>query len=454
MVTSAIVADDAAGTVTFNLAQPWAPLLATLAGSWGSVIDKDWGIENGTWDGDCATWQNFYGITSGTGPIQDIANGTGPFKLDYWTPGEETVLVANEDYWVTESLCEGCPSGPPALKRVVRSSVDEWGTRFAMLQAGDADWVSVPIENRVQVDPMVGEQCDFVDWGNYDCHSTETPDGPFRMFKGTPATSRTDAFFVFDIATEGGNPYIGSGELDGNGIPADFFNDVHLRKAFNYCFDFDTYIAEVYQGEAVQNIGPILYGSLGYNPDGPYYSYDPEMCASELQQAWDGAVWETGFRMQIGFNTGNTTRQTVAQILQANFADIDPKFNIEIIGLPWPSFLAAIRAARLPIFVSGWGQDIADPHNWAQPFLIGTYAARQRMPEELLGQFSELVSAGVAGTTDAEREAVYFEIGQLDFDQSPGIRLPVGTGRSYVQRWVNFFINPAWYEPYYYFSKE
>jgi peptide/nickel transport system substrate-binding protein len=323
-----------------------------------------------------------------------------------------------------------------------------------MLQAGDADWVSVPIENRVQVDPLVGEQCDFVDWGNYDCNPTETPDGPFLMFKGTPATSRTDAFFVFDIATEGGNPYIGSGELDGNGIPADFFSDVHMRKAFNYCFDFDTYIAEVYQGEAVQNIGPILYGSLGYNPDGPYYSYDPEMCASELQQAWDGAVWETGFRMQIGFNTGNTTRQTVAQILQANFADIDPKFNIEIIGLPWPSFLAAIRAARLPIFVSGWGQDIADPHNWAQPFLIGTYAARQRMSDELLGQFSELVSAGVAGTTDAEREAVYFEIGQLDYDQSPGIRLPVGTGRSYVQRWVNFFINPAWYEPYYYFSKE
>ncbi|MEZ4518967.1 MAG: hypothetical protein R3C44_19815 [Chloroflexota bacterium] len=40
LVKAAVVADDAAGTVTFNLAQPWGPLLATLAGTWGSVMDQ------------------------------------------------------------------------------------------------------------------------------------------------------------------------------------------------------------------------------------------------------------------------------------------------------------------------------------------------------------------------------------------------------------------------------
>ncbi len=60
-VTDAIVADDAAGTVTFTLANPWGPFLATIANSWGSVQSKAWVASKGGWDGDCATWQNFYG---------------------------------------------------------------------------------------------------------------------------------------------------------------------------------------------------------------------------------------------------------------------------------------------------------------------------------------------------------------------------------------------------------
>jgi peptide/nickel transport system substrate-binding protein len=454
-VTSQIVADEAAGTVTFYLKEAWAPLLSTLAGSWGAVIDKDWGIENGTWDGDCATWQNFYGITSGNGPIQTITNGTGPYILDHWTPGEEFVMVANEDYWRDEPAWDGGPTGAPRIKRVVATFVDEWGTRFAMAQAGDADIVTVPRQNVTQIDPLVGEWCDYVDVGQWDCKPGENPDAPLRLMIGYPLTSRTDGFFVFDIATEGGNPYIGSGELDGNGIPADFFSDIHMRKAFNYCFDWDAYINDALAGEAVQNYGPINQGLIGYDFDAPHYSYDPDMCAAELQEAWGGEVWEKGFRFQIGFNTGNVTRQTIAQILQANLRDIDPKFNIEIIGLPWPSFLAAIRAKRLPIFVSGWGEDIHDPHNWAQPFLVGTYAARQAMPEDMYNEFQALVNAGVSGSSDEERAAAYGEIQLLDYERTPGIRLAVPTGRNYQQRWVSDWLyNPMLRLPFYYYAKE
>jgi len=145
----------------------------------------------------------------------------------------------------------------------------------------------------------------------------------------------------------------------------------------------------------------------------------------------------------------------VAQIIQANFADIDPKFQIEIVGLPWPSFLEGIRGSRIPIFVSGWGEDIHDPHNWAQPFLVGTYAHRQRMPDWMVEEFQELVSAGVAGTTDEERAAVYREIQLKDYEYAPGIRLAVPTGRAYVQRWVvDWHRNPMLREPFYWYDKE
>ena len=33
-----------------------------------------------------------------------------------------------------------------------------------------------------------------------------------------------------------GNPNIGSGKLDGNGIPPDFFADINVRKAFLHAF--------------------------------------------------------------------------------------------------------------------------------------------------------------------------------------------------------------------------
>lgn len=446
MVTDAFVADG--DTVTMKLSQSWSPWLATLAQSWGSILDKDWAVANGAWDGDCATWQNYYGITSENSPLRDVVNGTGPYMLDYWTPGEEVVFVANPNYWRVEQnvpMFEGGPTGP-SIPRVVKRGVTEWGTRFAMMQAGDADFTDVPRQNVSQIDPLVGEWCEWdVAGAAFTCAATENPDAPLRLFKGAPSTSRTDAMFVFDVNVEGGNPYVGSGELDGNGIPADFFSDIHARKAFNYCFDWEAFIADALAGEAVQNVGFLIPGMLGYDPNGPKYAYDPEMCKAEIEQAWDGKVAENGFRMQIAYNTGNVTRQTIAQILQANFSDIDPKYTIEIIGLPWPSFLADIRGRRLPLYISGWQEDIHDPHNWAQPFLVGTYAARQALPDDMIAQFQELVSAGVSATDPAERAEIYKQATQLDYDSAIAIRLAVATGRHYQQRWMDgYYYNPIY----------
>jgi peptide/nickel transport system substrate-binding protein len=440
-------------TVSMTLAQPWGPFLATIAQSWGAIQEKAWVAAAGGWDGECANWQNFYGINEETSPLKDIENGTGPFSVESWTPGEEVVLVRYDDYWSTEPAWEGAPSGPAALERVVIQNVTEWGTRFAMLQAGDTDFTVVPRQNITQVDPLVGEWCEYnADTLDYDCAPSETPNGPLRLHIGAPGVVRSDAFFVFDINTEGGNNLIGSGALDGNGIPSDFFADEHVRKAFNYCFDHDAFIEEALAGEAVQNVGVVIPGMTGYNADGPKYSFDIDACAAEMAQAWDGAVAENGFRFQIGYNTGNVTRQTVAQILQANFGDIDANYQIEIVGLPWPTFLANVRGSRIPIFISGWQEDIHDPHNWAQPFTVGTYGNRQRLPDDLRAEFKALVDAGVGASDAAARQAIYEDLTQVDYDNAPAIRLAVATGRHYEQRWVNgYYFNPV-YSGFYYYS--
>jgi peptide/nickel transport system substrate-binding protein len=239
---SRFVTDDAAGTVDMTLALPWAPFISTIAGYWSSAMDQDWVAANGGWDGSCETWQDFYAISPENNPIYDIANGTGPFMLDHWTPGEEVVLVRNDNYW----------REPAKLERVVLQQVDEWSTRFAMIQAGDADWVVVPPENWSQMDALVGETCHWnTETTDYDCEVTDDSQ-PLRLTLGRSGNTRTDIFFNFNVANpDGSNTYLGSGELDGNGIPADFFGDVHIRKAFNYCFDWDTYIQDIFNGEAI-----------------------------------------------------------------------------------------------------------------------------------------------------------------------------------------------------------
>jgi peptide/nickel transport system substrate-binding protein len=458
--TSAIV-DNGDGTVSFHLAQPWGPFIPTLAQFWGSVQDKAWAIEQGAWDGDCATWQNFYGRDSESAPLTAIENGTGPFMLDHWTHGQEIVMVRNPNYWRTAEVgpaWEGAPTGNAALERVVILSVDEWGTRFAMLQAGDADFAVVDRSNVSQVDPLVGERCDWnADTADFTCAPTDNPNGPLRLFIGHPSSTRQDAFFTFDINVEGGNTFVGSGALDGNGIPADFFSDIHVRKAFEYCFDWDTYIADVLNGEGIQNVGYLVPGMIGYDQNGPHYSYDLEACRAEIEQAWDGQVAANGFRLQAAYNIGNTSRQTMAEMLQAAFQDpvVDPdatgKYLVEVVGLPWPSLLASIRASRTPIFISGWIEDIHDPHNWAGAMLTSTYASRQRMPQAMRDAFQALVNAGVAATDPAERAVIYQQLTQMDYDNAIAIRLAVATGRHYEQRWVQgWFYNPIYAGFYYY----
>jgi len=447
-VKAAIVADDAAGTVTITLAQPWGPFIPTIAQTWGSVMDEQWVVENGGWDGSCDTWVNFYAISSGDNIFSTIANGTGPFKLDHWTPGEEIVLVRNDNYW----------REPAKLERFIIKSIDEWGTRFAMLQAGDGDYIAVPRENTPQVDPMVGERCQFDIAANAYPETCEMVDEtkPLRLYIGRPAIVHQDVFMNFNIAQpEGGNPYLGSATLDGNGIPPDFFSDVHIRKAFNYCFDWDVYISDVFQGEAIQTFVVPIAGMPGYDINAPHYSYDLAKCEEEFKLADldkdgiaagddpEGDVWTTGFRLQMTYNQGNTSRQAVAEIIASNVGGVNDKFAVETLGLPWPSFLRAIRAKMMPAFVSGWQEDIHDAHNWYQPYLVGTYANRQNLPDDLKAAFQDLINKGVAESDPAKRAEIYAQLNQLQYDNPSLILLATGTSHGYVARWVDGWLtNP------------
>ncbi len=230
-------------------------------------------------------------------------------------------------------------------------------------------------------------------------------------------------------------------------FPDTFFQDVHIRRAFSYCFDYDAMISDALNGEGIQSQGPIIAGMLGYREgEAPLHSYDPAKCEEEFKLA-DTDVWETGFYFQMAYNTGNDTRRLASEILKANIEAVNDKFNITVVGMPWPVLLNARRAGKLPIYVGGWLEDFHDPHNWAQPFLHsqGTYGRVINLKEDLAAEFDALVEEG-AGLTDAdERRAVYETIQLRAQEEATSIWLYQPVGRNHFQKWIgDYYYNPAY----------
>jgi peptide/nickel transport system substrate-binding protein len=155
-----------------------------------------------------------------------------------------------------------------------------------MGQAGEADQVVLgSTADWPLMDALVGEECGV---GYVDCKPVGDGKGPFRLIKNPGLSARTDAYFNFKVNTEGGNNFIGSGQLDGNGVPPNFFSDVHIRHAFSYCFNYDAYLKDVLLGEGVRSKSVIFPGMVGYDENAPFYAYDPDKCKAEF----DLSLWK------------------------------------------------------------------------------------------------------------------------------------------------------------------
>ena len=455
-IKSKIIVDDAAGTITYKLAQPMPWMLPVVANNYmGHVLDQEWMIEQGDWDGTCDNWTKWADPPAEGSLLFDKANGTGPYKLDHWTPGEEIVLTANENYWRSEPMWEGGPSGAPQIKRVVIKNITEWGTRMAMFEAGDADWIYAPPQYRPQLYPYAKEYC-AADGSS--CQEAN-PQGYIRVYKDLPEPAITPAQFNWQINTEGGNPYIGSGELDGNGTPPDFFQDIHIRYAFNYCFNFKAMIDDSLAGEGMQAQGPIIKGMMGYREgEAPLFSYDPAKCEEEFKLAdadHDGIpagededdVWNLGFYMQIGYNAGNDTRKLSSEILKAGLEAVNPNFSVQVLSMPWPILLESRRQGKLPVYVGGWQEDFHDPHNWVQPFLFsdGNYGRVINMTDEYKQKYDQWIFDGIKETDPEKRRLIYEKIQLAAQEDAPVIWMYQRINMAPLQLWMKgFYYNPAY----------
>ena len=396
--------------VQFNLVAPYEPFLQILCGSWGSIVDREWSIQQGDWDGTQASFEALNDPDPNDWPLQDIMMGTGPWSLEYWDQASEISFVKNPNYW----------REPANFNRVVIKVVEEWTTRKLMLQNGDADWVYVPIE-------YYGEMEGAADIKVYEKLSLVQLDG---------------FFFVYDISPD--SPYIGSGQLDGAGIPTDFFTDINVRKGFEYSFNWTTYIDEVLDGNGIQPASPVVDGLAYYNPNlNTKYTFDKAKAEAAFKAAWGGELWEKGFTMTLAYNSGNTTRKTACDILAANINSLNPKFNVVSAAQEWASYSAQFFNHNLPVFQVGWLPDYMDAHNFIVPWMAtyGYWAYFQGYGND---DIDALIAQGIGSTNPAERQSIYDQLAQIYYDDAPGILLVQPIGNRYFRDWVQgFYYNPA-----------
>ncbi len=403
-------------TVVITLKDPYAPFLNIMT-TWSVIVSKGFVMANGGWDGTGATLAKYNNLPDAD---QDTlftkAAGTGPFKLESWDRKTGTlVLVRNDAYW----------RAPAKLRRVVFQKVEEFGPRRLALQNGDADIIDVDRADQPAVTGIPGVR--IVD---------------------DLATLQTDGVFYQLAINAEANQNIGSGKLDGNGIPPNFFSDIHVRRAFAHLFDRERFVREALRGKGRPAHGPIPFGMLGYNPRGKWYELSRDRATAEFKEAWGGQVWDKGFKFALLYNSGNISRQTAAQMIKEAAEALNPKFQIEVRGVPWATYLPQYRGRQLPMYALGWIADFADPDNFVGPFLhsTGAFTGRQgyKNPEA-----DSLIEAAMRESDAKKREALYFRLQDIAYQDIPTlytahpVRLVVM--RSWLKGWYH---NPMFFQEY------
>ena len=421
--------------VVFHLCEPsWAlPFLQIICGPWASIVDKEWCIANGEWDGTEETWQDYNNPDEADSYLYDHANGTGPWKLKEWDPGVQIKLVRNDDYW----------REPAPFEMIITKVVEDWTIRKEALLAGDADFIhsSTPGFSQSYIELQDIEELE----------GTED----LKIYQDLLELRISGLFLNFDINSE--SEFIGSGALDGDGIPPDFFTDIDVRKGFSYAFDWETYLEDGLMGQAERRGSPLIEGLAFYNPDTPMYSHDLDKAEEHLKLAWGGEVWEQGFKFTMLYNSGSVARKTACIVLAENLLAINPKFQVSIQPMDWPTMVSAMLGTRdTPMFDIGWIPDY--PH----PNFVSLLMHRESGVVDIQSygspELDAKIEAAFEETDPVQQQAKYYELQEIYYQDPSAVMLWQPLGRRYFTKYIEgFYYNPfaSFFAglPLYYMSK-
>jgi peptide/nickel transport system substrate-binding protein len=350
------------------------------------------------------------GVTAGQ-PSEFMAQnmaGSGPYELISWQRGERLEFEVFEDYW-----------GEPAQKDLRWLNVQDPNVSTLGLRAGDHDI----IEGVPSIIPDV------------------------EGARGVIVNTDTPGLQLLQI---GFNMNMNVDDLpDGDDIPADFFHDPRVRRAFNYAFDYESFAAGPLSGAATRGSFFIPEGMYGHDPDAPIYSYDLER-AEELfrESGW----WDRGFTVSV-IGEEDSTFTDQALILKDGIESLNENFHVNVLALPEARFDEMMAEQPLPVAMWSWTTpEFRDPHAY---FMDSAHPEGRWGTLAGLGEGYENPDEIAQMIEDANRELdpearaeMYAELQQVMFEEAPSL-LPAQESLVLAYRdWLtDVSANPMWPRP-------
>lgn len=230
-------------------------------------------------------------LEAGGGDMSAQPVGTGPFKFESQTRGQELVFVKNEDYW----------KGAPKLDKVIIRPLPEVTSRMAALRAGEVNWIEVPSPDEAPALEAEGFQV------------------------------KTNSY-----------PHNWPWQLNMEKPP---FDKVEVRQAINYAIDREALAADLLQGTAGPAYTYLGPGDTAWEDGLDHYSYDPEKAKELLAEAG----YPDGFTARVSISTSGSGQMlpiAMNEALQRDLAEVG--VNIELEPIEWGSMLVDFFDHKFP----------------------------------------------------------------------------------------------------------
>lgn len=353
-------------TVQFILHYPYAPLLSVLASAEGVILSPKAIDEYGK-------------------ELTKHPTGTGPYKFESWTPGQEVVLVKNDNYW----------GDKPKLDKVVFKTVPEDTTRLAMVETGEA---------------QVAEQLPVTEVDRVQ-NSTAMSLGRYPSF---------------------GSDHIG---INTTKKP---FDDVRVRQAIAHAVDKVSIIQGVYN-----DVGTVAHSSVsptmvGFSPNVKDPDYDLEKAKKLLAEAG----YANGFKATIYLND-NKARINVAEVLQQQLKQINIDLQVKV--LEFGAYIDAASNAETDLFISGWGNATGDAdYNQYNLFHTDSKGAPGNHSFYSNPEVDKLIEEGRKEADEEKRKQIYEKAQQIEMDEAVLVPYRYSENLAAIQKGVEgVWISPA-----------
>jgi oligopeptide transport system substrate-binding protein len=306
-------------------------------------------------------------------------NGTGPFKLREWTPGQQLVLERSEIYY-----------GEPAkLQSVV----------FSLLAA---DPMALYETGQIDVVPVYLAYIDEI--------SDQT--NPFHLeLAVTPELSLY---------------YIGFNTVR----PP--FDDINVRRAFCHAVNKER-IVRVILRDMVSEAGGILPpGMPGYNEALEGLDYDVEEAEELIAASKYGDVSNLPPITLTVEGYGNSIPSYLGAIIQEWQQNLGVEISVR--QLETGNFLYNLKQEKDEMFTMGWIADYPDPHNF--PDILFHTGSEVNIGEYSNTTLDSLLDQAATEQDRADRLSMYQQAEQLVVDDAPCLPLFHGTNYILVKPYV------------------